>query len=113
MAKKTKKISKVEVDETEDDFDSEVEAQDEDITEEEVDEDATSDDDDEDEDAGGFKINKKKLNKPEIVMTAIGFTVAQTKHLNAVCKANGTKRAEFGRQAIAYCLQEMGSPFPK
>jgi len=83
--------------EVEDDFDSEVE--------ETIEETEQS--------QGGFSISKKKLNKPEILMTAIGFTVQQTEHLRAVAKANGTTRAEFCRQAVAYCLNEMGQPLPK
>lgn len=61
---------------------------------------------------GGFAISKKRMGKPTLVVTAVNFTKEQTDHLNAVCESNETSRAEFVRQAVDFCLESMGQPFP-
>jgi hypothetical protein len=60
----------------------------------------------------GFAISKVKHGKPEKRITAVSFTKEESDHLDEVCSSNGTNRAEFLRQAAAFCLDSMGVPFP-
>jgi 3-methyladenine DNA glycosylase AlkD len=48
-----------------------------------------------------------------MVITALSFTKKQTAHLNKVCEENETSRAEFCRQAVSFCLEQMGEPLPR
>lgn len=63
-------------------------------------------------DDDSFAISKHRMGKPELVVTAVNFTREQNDHLAAVCQENETSRAEFVRQAVAFCLKKMGNPFP-
>lgn len=110
MAKKSKKAR------VDDDFEDQTETE---VEETEVEETETEESDEEEtvdeaeQDEGTFKISKRKFNKPEMMITAISLTKKQTNHLTSVAKEQGTTRAEFCRQAVAFCLEQLGAPMPK
>lgn len=64
-------------------------------------------------DDGRFKVSKTKVGKQELVTVTCQLTELQETHLYNVAKNEGTSRAEFAKQCIAYCLKQMEMPFPE
>lgn len=64
------------------------------------------------EEVTGFRISKTKVGKSKLVTVTFQLTEIQDAHLTAVANGEDTTRAEFCKQAVNYCLSEMGKPFP-
>lgn len=67
----------------------------------------------EENDDGRFKVSKTKVGKQELVTVTFQLTELQETHLYNVAKEEGTSRAEFAKQCVAYCLKNMEKPFPE
>lgn len=64
------------------------------------------------ENTGGFRISKTKVGKTKLVTVTFQLNELQEAHLASVAVENETTRAELCKQAVAHCLESMGSPFP-
>lgn len=66
----------------------------------------------EEQQTGGFSISSVKVGKQKLITVTFQLTEVQDAHLSAIATENGTTRAEFCKQAVHYCLNDMGHPFP-
>lgn len=60
----------------------------------------------------GFRVSKTKVGKPTLVTVTFQLPEIQEAHLAFVANENETTRAELCKQAVAFCLDSMGVPFP-
>ena len=67
---------------------------------------------DSEESQGGFRISKTRVGKPTLVTVTFQLSELQEAHLASVATINETTRAELCKQCVAYCLNDMGVPFP-
>ena len=70
-----------------------------------VDTDNSADSDDEDD--GLFDVSTTRPDKPKMVTTAVQFNAPQTEYLTGLAKEKGTSRANFIRQCVVYCCNQM------